>query len=204
MPNFAAVTRHVDYWRGVIHRWSCVYPYTGTASLSGTTAVDAIHAIEDDILYGTGGIFQVDLYDLAAKGSPVETKTYFDWSVPGDWINPNGGAWSVNNASDPETVREVAMKIDFPAGLSKSGKPVFFRKWYHAVPKSLAADGAVDIVTGDRSTLSSQADSFYSALDSHGLTFGNSGRIAPRTTPVVDGYYCNHQMPKGRKRKPLV
>lgn len=208
MADYRVVTRHVRYWRGQVHKWSCSYAFTGSGSTPDAAACNAFRTAESALLYLTtgdksNGIWEVQIYH-ASGGTPVASVSYFDPDVPSAWIAPTGTAWGSHTAL-LEPVAEVAALIIWPAGLSATGKPVTFRHWYHAVPVVTAGGGAsADIASGVQATLVTAAQGLGASLSTtYGLVMGNSRRLAG-FTPVVEPFYSNHQMPRGRRRKPLV
>lgn len=203
MTEYAAVVRHVGYWRGTIHRWSTVYPFVGEAALSGTTAVDAVKTVDDALCWGPsendGGIFESSLYDLTHKGMPIETNTYFDYTDPGAWLGYGGAGWTEGTGLIYDPSLETAMLIEWAGGIGRTGKPVTFKKWIHAVPRSNSTVGVPDLNDPVLSDLLAEANTVQTILSGHGLLMGNSRRLAGDAH--VNHYYGNHQMPKGRKRK---
>jgi hypothetical protein len=135
-------------------------------------------------------------------GVPVVEKVYYDWTTPGSWITPTSTAWPTRTAPADQNA-EVAWLAEWQAGLSSSGKPVKFRKWYHSVPPSSSAGATADIPSTTVSSLLTQVTILQGCLaGGYGLVLGNSRRLAGAATVLP--YYGNHQMPRGRRRKPLV
>lgn len=204
-----AVVRHVRYWRGQVHRWSTVYQFVGTPS-SGLTAADAqtVFAADSKMLYNAGapngGAYECDLYNQASGGVPIASYTAFNWEVPANWAAPINSVWTTTSGSDIGVPAEAALLVEWAAGLSKSGKPVKLRKWYHQVKVASSQTGAgPDIVAADITALQTQAQAIVGCLGAKGLTLGSStGRLAG--TATVSQFYNNHQMSRGRRRKALV
>ena len=207
MTTYRAVVRHVRYWRGVVHRWSTVYHYSGTASGAvGDTQATAVLTADDGMCYGTGaadgGTYECQVYDQAVGGVPIATVTRFDWTNPGAWIRYSSAYWTTTGPG-AEPAAEVALGGEWAAGLSKSGKPVLLRKWWHAVPISTAAGGTVDVDNADHTSLLTGMTALYNAMGSVGLLLSSgTGRFAGAAT--IQRYYQNHQMPRGRRRPPLL
>lgn len=206
MAEYRAVVRHVRYWRGNIHRWSTVYRFSGTVSSGDIpTAIGYIHNMEQAVCYpapggGGGGIWEIAFYNQASGGVPISVTTYFDPSTPGTWIPYDGSAWS-SLTTALEGNAEVALQVKWLAGLSSSGKPVAFRKWYHAVPQLASGNTAPDVSTGNRTSIQNVIQSQLAPVAGLGLLLGNSSRIAA-ATPVVQAFFGNHQMPRGRRKAP--
>jgi hypothetical protein len=207
MTDYRVVLRHARFWRGAVHRWSTSYEFTGSGPTPDSTACDQLSAQENKLIYSPltgntlGGVSEVTFY-LASGGTPVTEKVYYDWTTPASWIVPPTSVWSPRTTAI-ESNAEVALDIRWAAGLSSSGKPVFFRKWIHAVPLSASTGSTPDVGSTQLSALVTQANVLSGCLQtSYGLVMGNARRIAG--TPSVLGFYGNHQMPRGRRRKPLV
>jgi hypothetical protein len=203
--NYKAVIIQGRYWRGQPHRWTSVYPYVGTAALSGTTIVSALATQQQKVGWGAsteGVIAEVSLYDEAIGGVPVETNTWCDPKDPGTWssgVAYTGSAYALTGSHIMEPVAESAVLLEWAGGFSRTGKPVRFRKFIHAIPNSLADVGADDLSAGSITGLTAAANGFTTLLSAHGLQMGWGGRLAGAAS--VSPYYANHQMPRGRRRK---
>lgn len=202
--NHRFVVRHVRFWRGTIQKWSTVYQYQGTP-LGGsilTADLTAVKNNDQDMCYfhvvSDGGIYQVECYDAAAGGPPVATINYFDPESPGSWTGYGGTVWPVLT-QPTDTVAETALGVRWLAGTSVTGKSVYMRKWYHAVPSSTAAAGAVDVSPAAITALTAQATALQNCLTARGMALAPPGRTSVGP-PVVSPYYENHQMPRGRRR----
>ena len=208
MTEYRAVNRHVRYWRGNIHKWSTVYQFSGSvASADYPTLLGRLLDLENAVCYpapggGGGGIWEQALYNQSSGGIPVSVVSRFDPDTPGTWIPYSGSAWS-SLTTALEGNAEVALQVEWLAGLSSSGKPVRFRKWYHAVPQLASGNTAPDVSSTNRTSIAGLIQSELSAIGGLGAPLGNSSRLAG-ATPEVLAFYGNHQMPRGRRRKPLV
>jgi hypothetical protein len=199
-----AVVRHARYWRGKIHRWSTVYQFVGTPS-SGLTQADAQTILEHDdaMCFQASGLYmttyECQLYNQAVGGVPLVSYTRATWDDHTTWIAPSGTAWTTTGGYAVD-VAEAALLVEWPAGLSKTGKPVNLRKWYHAVPVVGVGPGSPDVQGPDLTSLAAHASTMIGVLGSKGLVLGSqSGRLGG--TPRVDAYYVTHQMPRGRRKK---
>ncbi len=209
MPTALKFTvRHVRYWRGAIHRWSTDYSYVGSSSLSPDAGLcSSLLNLDDHMCYAggstEGGTYECAVYDPRAGGTALAVYTRFAWDTPGDWIGYGGAAWTTTGL-DFEAAAEPCLLVEWPAGKSKTGKPVAFRKYYHAIPVSQAGSaGAHDVATADVTSLEAGAEALRSFLGAQGWSLGTpAGRLAG--TGVVSPFYGSHQMPRGRRRKPLV
>lgn len=202
--DYRMVVRHVRYWRGTPHKWSQVFPFTGSISAGNYgAAINALHVGVQQICFQPtsatyGGNYAIALYNSATGGVPVAVTTYFDPDTTSAWVQYDGSAWGTHG-QPAEAAAEVAMGIRWAAGLSSSGKPVYFRKWVHAVPISTAAPGVRDISTTAAGAIANAMTSAQNAIGALGLQLGNGSRLAS-LSPVVEPYYENHQMPRGRRR----
>lgn len=204
MTDYRAVARHVRYWRGTVHKWSTVWPLTGSVSAGNYGAlVTQIKDLEVSVCWGSGvaadgGVYEVLLYDQSSGGVPISSSTYFDPDNPATWIPYIAGGWTSTFTSGLAPA-EVALQVEWPAGLSASGKPVIFRKWFHSVPNSTAVPPAVDVAAADVTSLENTIEGIFGTIGGLGALLGNSRRLAA-TTPAVLAFYGNHQMPRGRRR----
>lgn len=205
MAIYRGVVRHVRYWRGQAHRWSTVYHFTGNSASFATADAQTLLGLDDKLCYGNsiaanGGTYQCQIYAQAVGGVPIASYTAFNWQTPGSWVAYSGAGWgSATGAQD--AAAETALGVSWQGGLSKSGKPVFLRKWYHAVPVTAVSGNANQIAAASVTSLSTAATNVANAFGSKGLSLCSaSGRLAG-TTPIVATYYQNHQMPRGRRRK---
>ena len=204
MAQYRAIVEHVRYWRGAVHRWSTSYELTGTLTKPlDTTAAQTLLLADDKLCYsqvaGDGGTFACRIY-ASGGGTPLATYTRFDWTTPASWIAYGGAtAWGSPSATFCSQA-ETAALIQWPAGLSVRGKPIFFRKYIHAVPATSGSGAGADITGSVLTSLANQAlatgNSLYSA---YGITLGNA-RTVPGP-PTVKPFYVTHQMPRGRRRK---
>lgn len=208
MTNYRMVARHVRYWRGVAHKWSTVYPFTGTlASGNYAAAIAALKTLEMGVNYcGTGtiagGVYEIALYDQSSGGVPVAVTTYFPAATPGSWVAYTSAGYA-SHAYPVISVAEAALQVEWLAGLSSSGKPVSFKKWFHAVPEIGASPGSPDVLAGDVTTLQTLINTQMAVIGGLGILLGSGSRLAA-TTCTVRNQFGNHQMPRGRRRKALV
>lgn len=205
MTDYRAIVEHVRYWRGAIHHWSTSYSFTGSPTAPiDTAACQTLLTADSKMLYPAAAASQGNAYRcaiyLASGGTPIASYTAFDPTAPGAWTNPpTGGAWG-SNTGNPDPQAEVALLVEWPAGLSAKGKPVTFKKYFHQVPPSGSVGGSVDILAGNVTAIKTAATNLGLCLNTgYGLVMGNSHRLAG--TPVVKQYYANHQMPRGRRRR---
>nr|CRY97320.1 hypothetical protein [uncultured prokaryote] len=205
MTDYRMVARHVRYWRGLVHHWSTVWPFTGTlASGDWATAILAIQVLETGVCWGggsagAGGLYEIALYDQATGGVPIAVENYFDPDTPGDWVAYVGDAWPSGHTGFVSAA-EVALQVEWRAGLSSSGKPVYFRKWFHSVPNGGGAGASVDVNGASQTAIEAYIQAQTSIVGGLGAPLGRGSRLAA-TTPTVAAAYGNHQMPRGRRRK---
>jgi len=208
MP-YRAVVKHVRYWRGKIHRWTTVYPFIGTPNRDLNSSDCTTVLTADDALCfpggaGNGGTYGCDIYNQATGGTPIASVVRFDWETPASWIGYSGSAWHDPTVYDAgiDAAAETCLDLRWSAGLSKTGKPVFLRKFIHAVP-AVGNDGAgTQIQPADVTALVAHANLMKGMLGDEGLVLGSfTGRFAG--TATLSGYLGSHQMPQGRRRKIL-
>lgn len=205
MSAWRIVVRHVGFWRGQVHRWSTVYPFAGSLSASNyASVISAMEAHDRGICYSasggeTGGVYEVAIYNSATGGTPVASQTFFDWTSPSTWYGYTNAGW--NTVSGPaEGALETALQLEWPAGMSKSGKPVIFRKWYHAVPQASSNAGSAQVTAANQSSLATYSQNQIAIVQGYGILLGNANRLAA-SLPRVLAYYGNHQMSRGRRKK---
>jgi hypothetical protein len=206
MP-YRVVVRNVRYWRGVIKRWQSVYPFIGTpTSALGLADAQAVYNAHMKMLWNGGAVsgnaYEAAIYDQATGGVPIVVYTAFDYLTPSSWVAPTGSVW-VGSGTGLGSPAEQALIVEWAAGLSVSGKPVTLKKWYHQVKASAAVAGAQDVATADAANLTTAANGLTVCLASKGLSLGSpSGRFAGSAKVKI--FYGNHQMARGRRRKPVT
>jgi hypothetical protein len=208
MANYKVQVEHAAYWRGKVHRWSTAWAFTGSFT-NGTPAqvIAAIKSTEQANCYPSptgvnGGIASIAIYNEDTGGVPIASALYFDWTNTSTWVPYGGTAWSARTRPAVNQL-EVALLVEWNAGLSSKGKPVKFRKWFHAVPDNDSAPGVADVLPADVTGIASSINSGLAVVAGFGLLLGRGSRLAA-TTCVVSPYYNNHQIPRGRRRKALV
>lgn len=206
MANYRIQVEHARYWRGQPHRWSTVYHMNLAATRApiDASACDAFAAAEKPVIYPgaqqQNGISSVSIYGPAG-GLPIASKVYFDWKTPASWVNTGvGSAWASTTAA--LEAAEVCAVAQWPTGLSKTGKPIYLRKWYHGAPSSVSGS-AQDIAVAQQAQLVTALNALTASLSStYGLIYASPTGAIPGT-PTVRPFYGNHQMPRGRKLKLL-
>jgi hypothetical protein len=197
------VVRNVRYWRGTIHRWQSVYPFIGTPSSALSTAdAQAVYTAHTKMLWNggvtSGNAYEAAIYDQATGGVPIVVYTAFDYLTPAVWTSPTNSVWGGTSITVGQPA-EQALIVEWAAGLSKSGKPVTLKKWYHQVKPSIAQAAAPDVSVTDATALTTAANGLAACLASKGLSLGSpTGRFAG--SAKVKTYYGNHQLARGRRR----
>lgn len=185
----------VGFWRGQIKRWNTTF-HLATASSTSTLYTkmqQSGYAEAGDVVGAcSGGVAEIRVYNPTG-GRPIAVTTYFDWQNPGSWIPYTGTAWSSVPAGTPlDAAGESALVVvgKLP-GLSVTGKPVYTRKYLHAVPSRTAADyGTPDVPTAVATYMKSLFTSSY---------MGTAAGVTPASIDV-DEWYGNHQRVRGRRR----
>lgn len=209
MGSYRGVVRHVRYWRGIPHRWSTVYQFQGALSKPlDAAACQLLLAADDKMCAKTnaaeGGTYECEFYNHASGGTAVASYTAFNWEDSATWLGYATGtsAWGLASGLLGQPA-EASLGVAWVGGLSSSGKPVYFRKWYHAVPVISVAAGSQEVPAASVTSLTTAANALVGVVASYGITMGSSsGRFAG--TASVSPMLENHQMPRGRRRKALV
>lgn len=207
MAGYRVEVVHVGYWRGQVKRWVTNYPYNGSASPAlDTAACDIMKTRDSQMCWGSasatnGGISEVRIYN-AGGGTPIVEKIYFDWTTPAAWIPYTSTGWTTTGRT-AELVGEGALLVEWPGGLSSTGKPVKFKKFYHAIPAPSANGAVAQVQAADVTSLTAVATGFVGALGAYGLVMGSaSGRLAG--SAVVSPYYAAHQRRRGRRKRTVA
>lgn len=185
----------VGMWRGKIKRWNTTFHTT--SSTSSTALRNSMNAVcypnpGDTTGACSGGVASIAVY-ASTGGAPISQTTYFDWETPTTWIPFTGTAWSGIPAGTPiDASGESALILQsLRPGLSISGKPVYLRKYIHAIPSRTAADYAdPDVPATALASLAAAIGSTWWYTPSGSL----GGAVA--TLP----FYGNHQRVRGRRR----
>jgi hypothetical protein len=205
MSDYEVQARHVRYWRGAIHKWSTAWPFTGTLSGGGATdVVNNIHALEQEINYqGSGavfgGLYEISMYNKSAGGVPILSVSYFDPDVYSGWIPYSATAWLDRTLLEDQNA-EAALVVHWNAGLSATGKPVRFRKWFHSVPAAVGSPASPQLGPSDVTSLAAEINHYLSLCAADGVLHGKGSRLAASTC-TVETFFGNHQMPRGRRKK---
>lgn len=185
----------VGWWRGKIKRWNTTFHLSGSGFANNVAAQmnKAGWKQAGDVLGNcSGGVASCTVYNVTG-GAPIAQNVYFDWQTPSTWIPYTGTGWgSVDPATPLDASGEsAAMVVGQLPGLSATGKPVYVRKFLHAVPSRTAtAYTDPDISAADQASLANLFDPVY--------MLSPSG-VAPSSTQVLP-YYGNHQRVRGRRR----
>jgi hypothetical protein len=204
-PNF--VYDMESPWRIGAHRWSL----TGNHSGSSFDATDA-----ETFMTGTASPFALSFGPfISPVGTTVVRAAYYDGSTSTPvWeatyttedpaptpLVPTGLAFSSHTGQLP---LETCVILEAQAGLSSRTKPVYLRKYIHAVPI-----GTIETV-GSEINFTFDGGSVHTAAAhamGDGSWFGTRVYISPTgRQPLTDAWTPlvapgNHQMPRGRKRK---
>lgn len=204
-PNF-------DYsisspWRTGKHTWHLVGNHSG----SSFTAADAKTFMEGaaspfalcfapfiDAL--NSSVVRSAYYD-GQNSAPVYVAIYDTDNPPPSPLTPTGAAFSSENTAQEPL--EVCVMLEAQAGLSSRSKPVYMRKFIHAVPTGNIQAGTGGLPQFEFTSAAATA----AAAMGDGSWFGNrvycspSGRQPSTNDWVAQVTPSNHQMPRGRKRK---
>lgn len=185
----------VGMWRGKIKRWNTTFHASQQGfAVNAKLAMDAVGwKLAGDVVGAcSGGVASVATYN-AAGGPPIDVTVYFDWQAPSTWIPYDGSAWSGIDPATPldASGESAAVVMGRLPGLSSTGKPVFTRKYLHAIPSRTATNYTdPDIPAAVASGIASK---FSSSL------MGNAKGVTPSSVSC-EQYYLNHQRVRGRRR----
>lgn len=204
-PNF--VYDVSSPWRSGLHTWSL----TGNHSGSSFDATDA-----ETFMTGTASPFALSFGPfITTNDSSVVRAAYYDgetstpvWEATYDSdhpaptpLVPTGVAMSSDTGQEP---LEVCVILEALAGLSSRTKPVYLRKYIHAI-------GAGNLGVSDAGVEwtyhSGGAATAAATAMGDGSWFGTRVYISPTGRQPLGGAWVplaapgNHQMPRGRKRK---
>lgn len=185
----------VGLWRGKIKRWNTTFHHSAsnqTSSIYNKMQSAGWKNPGDVVGDCSGGVAQIKVYN-AAGGPPVVSTTYFDYMSPGEWIPYTGTLWSDVDPDTPlDASGESALVMRGRMGsLSASGKPVYTRKYFHAIPSRTA------VVYDDPDVLAATKAKFEAAFNTYIML--NPAGVAP-TSVQCDEWYGNHQRVRGRRR----
>lgn len=207
-PNF--VYELSSPWRTGLHNWSL----TGNHSGSSFDAADAQTFME-----GTSSPFALCFGPfISVTDTVVVRSAYYDghtstpvWEATYDTDHPAPTPLVPTGVAMEETSDQMPLEacvvLEALAGLSTKTKPVYLRKYIHAIP----ADNTTTGLTGIEWTFASgsgAADAAKAMGD--GSWFGSRVYISPTGRQPLSSAWkplaaCgNHQMPRGRKKKKVV
>lgn len=185
----------VGLWRGKIKRWNTTFHYSSSASTSAIYSrmqASGYPAPGDAAGACSGGTASIAVYN-AAGGPPLSNTIYFDWETPSTWIPYTGTYWSTIPAGTKlDAAGESALVLEGNmTGLSKTGKPVKTRKFFHAVPsRSAAAYNDPDVPAAVVTAFQSGWGTLYMA---------NPAGVQPASVTALE-WYGNHQRVRGRRK----
>lgn len=207
-PNF-------DYsiaspWRTGPHVWHLVGNHSGS-SFNAADAKTFMEGAASPFALSFGPFIEPthttvvrSAYYDGSTSAPIFTNTYsVDNPVPTPLV-PTATAFT-NHGSAIEPL-EVCVMLEARAGLSSRSKPVFMRKFIHAIPITNLGAGAGGVPNW---VFTTEAAAAATAMGD-GSWFGNRVYCSPSGRQpssndwqalVVPG---NHQMPRGRKRKSVT
>lgn len=186
---------NVGMWRGKIKRWNTTFHLSNSSSTS--TLYSKMQAVGwklagDTVGDCSGGVASITVYN-ATGGAPISQTVYFDWQVPTTWIPYTGTAWAGVAAATPldASGESAAVIVGHLPGLSKTGKPVTTRKYFHAIPSRTAMNYSDPDISVAVQTAISNVFSVSDLQTKAGAT---------PTSKTVEPYYLNHQRVRGRRR----
>lgn len=199
-PNFAYLCQGT--WRGLTHN----FQITGNTTGAALSAADAKIFME-----GTGspyaksfapfqGTQQVAVigvrYYNGTSSAPVYEADYASGAAPAP-LTPTATAFSQGAGQDSLPL-EVCVMVEATVGTSRTGKPVYCRKFLRGAPIAGLSDTSQwDFASEAASAASAMGNgSWYNGIQycsPSGATAGSGGWTAL-------SYPSNHQVPRGKKR----
>lgn len=185
----------VGWWRGKIKRWNTTFHTSAsyTQQTFGLLMNNVGYKNPGDVVGAcSGGVASVAKY-AGSGGAPIAQTVYFDWQTPSEWIPYNSTVWSTIDPDTPlDASGESAAVVTGRMGaLSATGKPVYTRKYLHAIPSRTALDYLEpDIDATIQSAIKGQFLTAYMA---------NPAGVSPAVVDV-EPFYLNHQRVRGRRR----
>lgn len=206
-PNFDYTLQ--SPWRTGYHQWHLVGNHSGSSFgasdaqtfMEGTSSPFAL-CFGPFIETGHTSVVRSAYYD-GSTSAPVFTNTYDTDNPAPTPLVPTGLAFSDTETSESLPL-EVCVMLEAEAGLSSRSKPVYLRKFIHAIP-----GGYQDVAsgTGIPNWIFADAAATAATKMGDGSWYGNRVYCSPSgRQPSSNDWQAllvpgNHQMPRGRKRK---
>jgi hypothetical protein len=212
-PNFVYTMNSA--WRTGRHNWTLTGNHSGVAfdaadAATFMTGAASPFALSFAPFIGASG-------EGTTGGTWVQKVTYYggsaaapiyehEYAAPADTptaLRPTGLAFTV--PASFQDALETCVMMYAPVGFSSTNKPVFLRKYIHAVPTENVAAGGDGGVIWSFASSGTVAQAAATAMG-NGSWFGTRVYISPSgaqplsTDWAIDGSPSNHQMPRGRKR----
>lgn len=197
------------WWRGANHVWDNRYVLSGSDPNSEDAAncIDAIHTIEDHLFPAIGSGLGVGFVEGKAYGSgggvPIVETPWNSSETPDTatgFSGPSGGYNTLAVYGPLEICLDVRSECQT---VSKTGKPVYIRKFYRGMALVNDDDetaGDTELDSGDVATIKTTLAPLTTGLSTGGWTvIAPSGRV-PASGFTAQLYLGSHQVPRGRKR----
>lgn len=197
------------FWRGNPHTWVNRYILSGAqpSGADAITVIGALHDIEDQMepahTSGAGIGFVVGNAYPSGSGGPFATVAYNTSEAQGSATGFTGAQWTDADQSWAPTL-ETCMMMETPiTGLNSRGKPISLRKYFRGVNSGGNEAEGTNGITADDITGSQTVCLPWTT----GMGSSNWVVIAPSGAqasgpPKCHPFLVNHQIPRGRKRKP--
>lgn len=200
-PNI--VITHVGPWRGKPqHLWTTIYNLSGPTPSAGDQAqlMTQLVAIESAILSGgTGrGFVNAKFYSGQKPNIPTAVDPLGTPAAPlpynsADWAA--GGNAPTGNC-EPEQCLLVETLLN---GLSSRGKPVYLRKYFHAISDTAATTGRIPGAVA--AAINTRVAAWTNGTLANGVVVISPSGRQSTSPPAAKTYVWNRQMPRGRRKK---
>lgn len=198
-------------WRGAPHQFHVGGNHSGAAfnasdAQSFMEGESSVAALSIAPFQSNPGVSVISSrYYNGVQATPVYERIYGEeYPVP-EAIRPTMAAYTTGGGG-PVLPLEVCVMVESPAGMSKTGKPVYLRKFLRGAPV-----GALDVSGSGDAIFTIGAEGAAAATAyGDGSWFGERVYIGPSGTQGTSTSWIalqqpgNHQVPRGRKRKGSV
>lgn len=197
------------FWRGNPHTWVNRYILSGSqpSGSDAETVISALHDIEDQMepahASGAGIGFVIGSAYPSGSGGPFAVVPYNTSEGAGSATGFSGAGWTDADQGWAPTL-ETCMMMETPiTGLNSRGKPISLRKYFRGVMSGgNEAEGTTGVTADDITGSEAVCLPWKTGMgSSNWVVIAPSGAQASGP-PVCHPFLVNHQIPRGRKRKP--
>lgn len=206
-PNFDYTCQGL--WRGVAHKFSITGNHSGTSF----SAADAKTFMEGTASPYAKCFSHFQATDIAVVGAryyngqdsaPVYAAEYDESNPAPEPLTALGDGFTGGATDAYYLPLEVCFMIEAVVGTSSTSKPIYCRKFIRGVPagalEQSGSETGFTLTTTGTNGVNSMGD---------GTWYGNRVYISPSARQAIAGWTgqlfpYNHQVPRGRKRKPVT